>query len=241
MVQLFRKVRKVVLFYRFLRFRKGFGVHSPFAFGLITKVIDERCPYYCFDRIELLRRQLRQSDRSVPGRKEIKASHGQLIFRLTNYFKPRQLVQLGGDALSVLYTASYASDITCRVIEENPACREQIEWGIEQMKNRTVQVIAGTYGQKLPEMLQQVGKVDFVFFNYIQASGDPFSLFTQCLPFIHENTIFVIEGIRDNRRMKDCWKAVKSSEAVVLTFDLYNVGIVCFNKRLHRKDYMVYF
>ena len=37
--------QETILFYRFLRHRKGFGVHSPFAFSFITKVIDERCGY----------------------------------------------------------------------------------------------------------------------------------------------------------------------------------------------------
>ena len=50
--------RKSILLYRGIRYRKGFGVHSPFVYNLITKVIEERCPYYCFDDIELVRKQL---------------------------------------------------------------------------------------------------------------------------------------------------------------------------------------
>ena len=47
--------QETILFYRFLRHRKGFGVHSPFAFSFITKVIDERCGYYCYQDIELIK------------------------------------------------------------------------------------------------------------------------------------------------------------------------------------------
>ena len=43
--------RETILFYRFLRHRKGFGVHSPFAFSFITKVIDERCGDYSYQYI----------------------------------------------------------------------------------------------------------------------------------------------------------------------------------------------
>ena len=48
-------LRKGILLYRGIRYRKGFGVHSPFVFNLITKVIEERCQYYSFYDIELIR------------------------------------------------------------------------------------------------------------------------------------------------------------------------------------------
>ena len=51
-------LRKSVLLYRGIRYRRGYGVHSPFVFNLITKVIEERCSYYSFYDIELIRKQL---------------------------------------------------------------------------------------------------------------------------------------------------------------------------------------
>ena len=51
-------LRKSILLYRGIRYRKGYGVHSPFVFNLITKVIEERCSYYSFNEIELMRRKL---------------------------------------------------------------------------------------------------------------------------------------------------------------------------------------
>ena len=46
-----RKIRKI-------RHRKGYGVHSPFAYGLITKVIEEKSGYYAYKQIEDLHRTL---------------------------------------------------------------------------------------------------------------------------------------------------------------------------------------
>ncbi len=98
-------LRKGVLLYRGIRYRKGFGVHSPFVFNLITKVIEERCQYYSFYDIELIRKQLlfqnggitypdrqqrgkmrRRTIGQIVEREAIRPKHGALLFRLTNYF-----------------------------------------------------------------------------------------------------------------------------------------------------------
>ena len=92
--------RETILLYRFLRYRKGFGVHSPFAYSFITKVIDERCGYYCYQDIELIRRQLIHKGNKLAG-KDIKHTHGELLFRTVNYFKPKTLS--GRRPASLLY------------------------------------------------------------------------------------------------------------------------------------------
>ena len=75
-------LRKGILLYRGIRYRKGFGVHSPFVFNLITKVIEERCQYYSFYDIELIRKQLLFQDDEItyPDRHLIRKS----IFRNWN-------------------------------------------------------------------------------------------------------------------------------------------------------------
>ena len=134
-------LRKGILLYRGIRYRKGFGVHSPFVFNLITKVIEERCQYYSFYDIELIRKQLLFQDDEItyPDRQQkgkmrrrtigrivereaIRPKHGALLFRLANYFKSKHILQFGPSmGLSTLYLTSYASDLKCIALENVPA------------------------------------------------------------------------------------------------------------------------
>lgn len=55
-----QRVKHAILF----RHKRGFGVHSPFVFDLITNVIKERNLYYDFERIET-RAKLRSSEKKL--------------------------------------------------------------------------------------------------------------------------------------------------------------------------------
>lgn len=232
-------LRKTILLYRFLRYRKGFGVHSPFAYAFITNVIDERCRYYCYDDIELLRKELQQHD-VQPVRKEIKRSHGELLFRVANYCKPKRIVQVGSPAgIASLYLTAYASDVKCLVLEKNPEFVQQTRWSAARKKSASVTVRQGDYDKTLPEALKEWGSVDMVFFHAPHDLTQ--QLVDEALKYVHAGSVFFIEGIRANAEMRRLWKTLCAREQVVLTFDLYNIGIVFFNKRFHKRHYIVFF
>lgn len=254
-------LRKSVLLYRGIRYRKGFGVHSPFVFNLITKVIEERCPYYSFYDIELVRKQLlfrddritypdrRQQGRlrsrtigEIVEREAIKAKHGRLLFRLTNYFKPEYILQLGPSmGLSTLYLTSYASGLKCIALENVPEFASIARMTFEKAARNPIDLRVGSYKDLLPKALEDMKRLDFVFFNTLYEQQNNSRLFEECLKHVHDDTVFVFEGIKASRNMREFWQEVCGHPEVTVTIDLYSMGIVLFNKRLHKRDYIVYF
>jgi hypothetical protein len=55
---------------------------------------------------------------------------------------------------------------------------------------------------------------------------------------VREDTMVVIDGIHRN---KDNWQKVVSDERTVVTFDLYYCGIVFFDKKRHKQNYIINF
>ena len=75
----------------------GFGIHSPYAYNFVQGVWRVRQPYYSYEGLHALigtikactsRRQRRELD--IIGEKEAR-----LLFRVTNFFNPRHILQIG--------------------------------------------------------------------------------------------------------------------------------------------------
>jgi predicted O-methyltransferase YrrM len=226
------------LYRRILR-RKGHGVHSPFVYNLITKVIDERCPYYRFSDIERLRRQLPSKEQAA--HKAIRPKQDALLFRLTHYFRSKHIVQIGASTgLSTLYLTSYARGVKCITLEKLPEQAAVARWVYEQAGCTWVDLRVGDYSALLPGILEEMGTVDFVFFNTGREVSDA-SLFDTCAKYAKADTVFVFEGIKNSRSMRGLWKMICARPDVTVTIDLYSMGLVFFNKKLHKRNYTVYF
>jgi predicted O-methyltransferase YrrM len=237
---------------RILR-RRGFGVHSPFVFHLITKVIGERRLYYRYYDIEMIRQQLlfkedsielplkggRSTIAKVVEREGIRPKRGALLFRLTNYFQPEKILQIGSTmGLSTLYLSSYRPGLTCVSIETVPEYTSISRWVYQKAARTAIDLQAGDYQTLLPLALERMGKVDFVYFN-TPIETFPSQLFDICLKYAHNDTAFVIEDIRVNKSMRKFWKTVCEHPKVSVSIDLYSAGIVLFNKNLHKQMYKI--
>ena len=123
--------RPFIWLYRF-RHRCGYGVHSPFAFNLITHVIYESTAYYKYEELAKAQKQLEleKDKRWKYESKKVK----RLLFRLVNYAQPEtivdavvaQQIQLVG--LSALMTTTVVSmEETIRQLREKaPWCKVMV-------------------------------------------------------------------------------------------------------------------
>lgn len=249
------------LLYRKIRHSKGYGVHSPFVYNLITRVIEEKGKYYRFEDIESYRKRLHQNeewisvgDRRNPQRlrrrsiaelvrsEAISPKLGALLFRLTNHFRPRNILQVGSSmGLSTLYLTSYASELTCVSLEPDQARSHISQWVYNEAARSSIDLRIGDYMNLLPGVLKEIQPFDFIFFANRNEQLDLFWLFTTCLPYAQQETLFVLDGIHSNREAARQWKQICQHPEVTVTLDLYAAGIVFIDKKLHKRNYKVYY
>ena len=70
--------------------RRGFGIHSPFAFAFVRGVLAQPCGYYCYPRLGGEARAAGLSSRLL-----------RLIFRLSLFFRPDDYNIIGIDSRAV--------------------------------------------------------------------------------------------------------------------------------------------
>ena len=92
----------------------GFGIHSPYAYQFVRNVWRQRLPYYSYEGIHQLidtikggtTRQQRE-DLDLIAEREAR-----LLFRVTNFFNPRLLLQVGAttgvDSVAMLAVNSHS-------------------------------------------------------------------------------------------------------------------------------------
>lgn len=212
------------------RFRKGHGVHSPFAFELITDVIEECRPYYAYQELKEQREHLPYKSQVYPERVD------KLLFRLVNRFQPTDILEVGtGSGLSLLYMASGKWGTRCVSLCGEKVAAEALDL-VERCNNVTLHVgpLTDTLGKEL-DATPNIGLL------HIAHTDDYEWVFEQCVGHVESDTLFVIEGIHQDKDKSRWWSRIVTDERTCVTFDLYEVGLVFFDRSKNKQHYVVNF
>lgn len=203
-------LKRPFIWLRRFRHRRGYGVHSPFAFNFITNVIYERTPYYKYD--ELLVSQKEQARQKDCGWDYETGKVKRLLFRVVNYCQPVTIVDAGCLSASSLYLK---------------AAKEGADY---------------TAAADLSELFLEAGvPVDFLYVHDYRRPEFVEEVFNLCASRSTQRSVFVVEGIRYTPSMMALWKRLVRHERAGITFDLYDLGIVFFDKTKNKQDYIVNF
>lgn len=235
------------------------NVHSPFVFKLTTEVIHPDKKLAAFIPIEQQRKLLKQNadkilftelgagnksnQRSVSdiAAKSLKSPrYARLLFRLANHFQPENIIELG---TSLGITTGYLALSGCKniyTIDGNKTVSDIAKATLTSIKlNSNVKFINGNFDESLPATLNTLNKVDFVFFDGNHRYQPTLNYFQQCLTKAHDKSVFVFDDINYSHEMKKAWKEIKQHPSVVVSIDLFMMGIVFFDTDLLRQHFVI--
>lgn len=196
---------------RRFRHRRGYGVHSPYAFDYIMHVIYEDDAYYKYKSLVAEQRRLRPAK----GRQWAHAESTKLkrlLFRIVNHAQPTNIIDLGPVTASELYLRAGKD-------------------GVDYLHASNLSELFLDMGMS----------VDFLYVHDFRNPQLVHEALNVCLQRTAAHSVFVIEGIGYTAGMRRIWNDVKCHEGVGITFDLFDVGIVFFDFSMHKQDYVVNF
>lgn len=190
------------------RYRCGYGVHSPFAFSLITDVIYEKMPYYDYQTLATEQKKWAQER----GWKKENNKVNRLLFRLVNRVQPDAIVEVGGPSVTSMY--------------------------LQSAKPSADYLLAPDLSELFLESGTSIG---FLYLNDEKNPALMEEVFRVCADRATAESLFVIKGIGYSKSMKALWKRLQEDERVGVTFDLYDVGLLFFDKMKIKQHYIVNF
>ena len=259
-----RFVLKYIKYKLFAKHRNGYGIHSPFLYDLIRNVLSKNTNYYALDDIAELRYELLDCNETInvkdfgAGSKVMKSNvrkikdivknsaisekYGEMLFRLIEKFKPQTILELGTSlGMGTLYLAKPNSRAKVYTIE---GCLETAKKAFDNFKEieaQNIKQIEGNINDKLPEFLNDIENLDFVYFDGNHQKEATLNYFKQCLQKAHNNTIFYFDDIHWSKGMEEAWEKIKAHKDITLTVDLFFSGIVFFKKGLSKQDFVIRF
>lgn len=193
-----------------IRHRRGYGVHSPFAYNFITRVIYEKTPYYKYVDLRAEEKEKAREQDADWCYESLKVKR--LLFRLVNYVRARQIVDAGRLSASSLYLKA--------------GCTQADYVGVRRAEDLALKT-------GIP--------VDFLYVHDYQRPDFVETVFDICVSRVCETSVFVVEGIGYTSQMQKLWKHMLQDERVGVTFDLYDLGILFFDKKKNKQNYIVCF
>lgn len=141
-----------------------------------------------------------------------------LLFRFVVYFHPKTLLEVGagnGDAFRYMQEAcpSMAS-VSLKGIDKDETLRE------------------------MAKKLQSMKRLDFLHIGFTPYYKEVFEV---AFPYLGAESCVVVGDIHATKEREAWWKELTQDERVRISFDLYDVGLLLFEDKRFKQNYIVNF
>lgn len=241
------------------------SLHSPFVFELYTRVIrSQKYEYYAFKEIENLRKLLlkntelidiedfgagskvyqsrKRSIRQIAKTATKPPKIGQMLFRMANFFQPQYVLDLGTClGITTAYIAAPLPFSQIYTFEGASSLAQMAQKHFQMLNIPQIQLIRGNIDQTLPMVLKKIPQLDFAFIDANHRFEPTYRYFEWLLEKSHEDTLMVFDDIYWSEEMQKAWTQIHQHPKVMLSIDLFEVGIVFFRKKQPKQHFILKF
>ena len=212
----------------------GFGIHSPYAYRFVREVWRQRLPYYAYGDITLLLDTIQEGttkqqrrERDLIGEKEAK-----LLFRVTNFFNPGHILQIGA-ATGVESVAMLAVNSNCRLhLYDTQLEQNLLAVRVLQSQQGRVECY-DDLGIALDEALADDGATTMALVNVPVDEAVLKRL-------LDNHCVVVLRNLNRDKTMHDLFSSCCESMPLGQTYTNGKIAILNPNPKLQREDFLLW-
>lgn len=238
------------------------GVHSPFVFNLVTKCFYDKKNYAEYSILKNYRNSLLQNKNTIEvtdfgaGSRVFKSNtrainqivenagisgkRAELLFRIANYFKPGNILEIGtslGLATSALSLGNPGARIITLEGCPNTSTIAKNEFGKFNLEN--IQSEVTEFSAYLKTFNFQPSAFGLIYFDGNHSKQATLDYFELLLPTTTNESVWIFDDIHWSDDMEEAWEIIKKHPKVTVTIDTFQWGIVFFRCEQPKEHFVI--
>lgn len=242
--------------------KKGFGIHSPFIYDLVSRVLRNKTDDDIVSCIEEIRKNLtrnnnfinvndlgsgsekRQNKRrkvsEIARYSAVPPRYGNLLSCLAAEFGDQGIIELGTSlGISTLYMALSSPESIIYTVEGCPESSEIANENFQKAGVTNIKLFTGSFDSVLPLILKSDIKPGLVFIDGNHRKKPVIEYFEKLAGISDNKTVFIFDDIYTSAEMTEAWEIIKQYEKVTVTVDIFRMGIVFFREEITPNNYRI--
>jgi predicted O-methyltransferase YrrM len=248
---------------KFLWYSKNeHAVHSPFVFSLLTKCFYDKKSKPEYAILKKYRKSLLENKNFIEvtdfgaGSRVFKSNRRQiskiaqtagispkraeLLFRVTNYFKPEKILEIGtslGLATAALALGNPKAKVV--TIEGCPNTANVAQNQLTEFDYHNVENVISEFESFLISENIQATNYDLIYFDGNHSKKATLEYFELLLPTINNDSVWIFDDIHWSEDMEEAWKMIKTHPQVKVTIDTFQWGFVFFRREQPKEHFII--